>query len=258
MRLFNILQVGRRFTRSMWFFHGRSAAVVLLMASIALGCAQAKVTSRQDLTGGKRLPPPSRILVYNFEVPPANVALDTSVGKRVARSGTSQAEQARRIGEVVADALSRKLVEEIRKLGLPAERAYGAPLPKEWDIVIDGQFLMVDEGHQAVRFVIGFGLGATEVRTQVQVYQIGEGDRRLVKQFRTVAKGSKMPGLATPMGIGGATGRLGEAAAVGMGVGVAKEIMGGIEGDAARTAKEISKVLDGFFMRQGWGSAHAR
>ncbi len=258
MRLRNILLVGRSFTRSMWFFHGRSAAVILLMASISMGCAQAKVTSRQDLTGDKRLPPPSRILVYNFEVPPANVALDTSIGKRVARSGTSQAEQARRIGEVVADALSRKLVQEIRKLGLPAERAYNAPLPKEWDIVIDGQFLKVAEGHQVARFVIGFGLGATEVRTQVQVYQIGEGDRRLVKQFRTVAKGSKKPGLATPMGIGGATGSVARGAIIGGTIGLTSEVMGGIEADAARTAKEISKVLDGFFMRQGWGSTNAR
>ena len=70
-----------------------SLGVVLLA-----GCASTKVTSRQDLTGGKKLPPPSRILVYNFEVPPANVSLDTSVGKKVARSGTSKAEQARRIG----------------------------------------------------------------------------------------------------------------------------------------------------------------
>ncbi len=258
MRLHNTSQVGRRFTRSMGFFHGRSAAVVLLMASISMGCAQAKVTSRQDLTGDKRLPPPSRILVYNFEVPPANVALDTSIGKRVARSGTTQAEQARKIGEVVADALSRKLVQEIRKLGLPAERAYGAPLPKEWDIVIDGQFLKVAEGHRMARFVIGFGLGATEVRTQVQVYQIGEGDRRLVKQFRTVAKGSKKPGMAVPLGVGAATGNVARGAAIGGGIGVTSEIMGGIKSDAARSAKEISKVLDGFFRRQGWGSTNAR
>ena len=258
MQLHNILQVGRRFTRSMWFFHVRSAAVVLLMASIVLGCAQAKTTSRQELTGGKRLPPPSRILVYNFEVPPANVALDTSVGKRVARSSTTQAEQVRKIGELAADSLSRKLVEEIRKLGLPAERAYGAPLPKEWDIIIDGQFLKVAEGHRMARFVIGFGLGASEIRTQVQVYQIGKGSRRLVKQFRTVAKGSKKPGIAVPMAVGGATGNLARGAVIGGGVGVASEIMGGIKADAARSAKEISKVLDGFFMRQGWGSASMR
>ena len=196
MRFRNTSQAGRKFTRSVWLVHGCGTAAALLIASIFLGCAQTQVTSRQEYTGGRRLPPPSRILVYNFEVPPSNVSVDTSVGKRVARSGTSQVEQARRIGEAVADALSRKLVQEIRKLGLPAERAYGSPLPKERDIVIDGQFLTVDEGHRVARFVIGFGLGASEVRTQVHVYQIGDGSRRLVKQFRTVAKGSKKPGMA--------------------------------------------------------------
>ncbi len=51
----------------------------------------------------------------------------------------------------------------------------------------------------------------------------------MVKQFRTVAKGSKKPGLATPLRVGAATGNVGRGAVIGRGIGVKSEVMGGIE-----------------------------
>ncbi len=51
----------------------------------------------------------------------------------------------------------------------------------------------------------------------------------MVKQFRTVAKGSKKPGLATPLSVGAATGNVGRGAVIGRGIGVTSEVMGGIE-----------------------------
>jgi len=51
----------------------------------------------------------------------------------------------------------------------------------------------------------------------------------LVKQFRTVAKGSKKPGLATPLGVGVAIGNVGRGAVIGGGIGVTSEVMGEIE-----------------------------
>ncbi len=51
----------------------------------------------------------------------------------------------------------------------------------------------------------------------------------MVKQFQTVAKGSKKPGLATPLRVGAATGNVGRGAVIGGGIGVTSEVMGGIE-----------------------------
>ena len=258
MQVHKISKVVEAFAQPFGLLHVRVAIGALLVASIFLGCAQTEVVSRKDHVGAKSLQMPSRILVYNFEVPPSNVSLDTSAGKKMSRGSTSQTEQARRIGEAAADALSRKLVDQIRKLGMPAERAYGSPLPQERDLVIDGQFLTIDEGHRMARFVIGFGVGASKVKTQVYVYQIDRGGRRLIKQFQTVAKGSKKPGIATPLAVGGVTGNVARGAAIGGGVGVASEVMGGVESDAARTAKEISKDLADIFIQQGWIPAHRR
>ena len=101
------------------------------------------------------------------------------------------------------------------------------------------------------RFVIGFGVGASKVKTQVYVYQIERGGRRIIKQFQTVARGSKKPGIPTPLAVGGVTGNVARGAVIGRGVGIASEVMGGVESDAARTAKEISKELADIFIQQG-------
>jgi hypothetical protein len=38
--------------------------------------------------------------------------------------------------------------------------------------VIQGQFLRIDEGSKVKRFIIGFGSGATELRTQVEIIHV--------------------------------------------------------------------------------------
>ena len=52
-----------------------------------------------------------------------------------------------------------------------------------------GQFLRIDEGSAVKRFVIGFGAGATELRTQVQIFQVGADGWRPVTKFETIAEG---------------------------------------------------------------------
>ena len=70
------------------------------------------------------------------------------------------------------------------------------------DLVIDGQFLTVNEGNPLQRLVVGFGNGASTVDSQVQVYQ-GEEARKLL-DFTTQSYSGNMPGAATSMGVGAA------------------------------------------------------
>jgi hypothetical protein len=69
------------------------------------------------------------------------------------------------LAQAVADSLATRVVDDLRSLGLSAERAAGTAPPALNDVVIQGQFLRIDEGSQAKRFVIGFGVGATELKT---------------------------------------------------------------------------------------------
>jgi len=102
--------------------------------------------------------------------------------------------------------------------------------------------------------VVGFGAGASEVRTLVQVYETTNEGRRLVEDFYTTVKSSRKPGMGPMGGVGAAAGRAATSVAVSAGVGLATERSQTVEGDAKHTADEIAKVLKKFFAEQGWVS----
>jgi uncharacterized spore protein YtfJ len=117
---------------------------------------------------------------------------------------------------------------------------------------IEGQFLTVDQGNRLRRAVIGFGAGASEVRTMVQVFETTSEGRRLVEDFYTTAKSSRKPGFGPMAGAGAAISTAATSAAVSSGVGLATAHSQTVEGDAKNTADEIVKMLKKFFAEQGW------
>jgi hypothetical protein len=149
---------------------------------------------------------PDRILVYDFAVSADDVSLDRAVGAQLLQhlKGTSQTEEQLKIGRAMAQTLSAELVAAIQKLGLPAERAGNTPLLTDNTLAIEGQFVSIDEGNRLRRMVIGLGAGATEVKTQVQVYAVTPTNRTLLQEFETTAQSSRKPGMAETMGVGAA------------------------------------------------------
>lgn len=199
-----------------------------------------------------RLAKPERILVHDFAVAAEDVALDRAVGAQLLQhlQGASQTEEQLKIGRATAQALSVELVKAIQKLGFATERAAGAP-PTGNVLVIEGQFVSIDEGNRLRRMVIGLGAGATEVKTQVQVYAVTPTGRKLVQEFETAAQSSRKPGMAETMGAGAAI-RGAQAVAVGAGVGVVSEYGETVEADARRTAQAVADKLKPFFSNEGW------
>ena len=63
-------------------------------------------------------------------------------------------------------------------MGLPADRASSRTMLGINDIVIRGYLLSVNEGSEARRLAIGFGAGASELRTAVQDIAIETAVRR--------------------------------------------------------------------------------
>ena len=80
------------------------------------------------------------------------------------------------------------------------------------DLVIEGDFVRIDEGSRLRRFVIGFGLGATELGTQVRVFQVTTEGCKPVQQFETAATGSRLPGAGFGVAVANAHPKVLEAA----------------------------------------------
>jgi len=62
--------------------------------------------------------------------------------------------------------------------------------------------------------VIGFGVGGTDLRTKVQVYQGTEAAPLLLQEFEAKAESSKKPGMGPMVGVGAAATSAASAAAV--------------------------------------------
>ena len=226
-----------------------SCLFVMLMVG---GCASTKVTNREELVSGK-LPRPGTIWVYDFvatasDLPPGSpLAADENVDT------TPQTQEQIDAGRELGMSIASQLALQISTMGLNAEEAVPGTTPQINDIVIRGYLLSIKPGSAAKRIIIGFGAGASEMRTMVEGFQMTEHGLRKLGVGDVESGGSKGPGAA----LGVAT-FLATANPVGLIVSGGMKVYGEasgkstIQGRAQATAKEIADVLKKRFTEQGW------
>lgn len=239
-------EMGRWMTRRM-----RVGLAPALAVMLCVGCATARVENVQQ-NQAQALPRPARVVVFDFATGGADVRVGSSPSRTARRAVGLSVAEPDLLGEAVADTLASTLVEQITALGIAAERASGAEPPRLNDLVVSGQFVRVDEGSKVRRFVIGFGVGATELRTQVEIFQVTAAGWQPIKHFETVATGSRLPGAGWFVAGGAVAGSVATSAMVSSGVGVLRELRASIDADAGRTAQEITTKLSELSTAQRW------
>jgi len=234
-----------------------SAAAGLTMAVLGLmamaGCA--RVSTEHVQKTNDQLPRPELILVHDYQVSPDEVQLDSALSSRVKRAvkGTPKTEDQLKVEQEVSRTLTTTLVDEIRKLGIPAEPARMATPVAGPILSIEGQVVSINEGNKAKRLVIGLGSGASEVGTLTRVYEVTSGDgHRLIEDFYTTAKSSRKPGFGPMAGFGAAAGMAASHVAAAGGLGAATALSQTVEADVKHGAKQIAKELAKLFVEQGW------
>lgn len=229
--------------------HSRLVSCLFALVVVA-GCATTKVTSRQQLVT-QEIPRPGHIWVYDFAATPADVPANSALAGQAA--ATSQTAEQLATGRQLGAEIAAQLVQQIQSMGLPAERAGAGTRPQLNDIIIQGALLSVTEGSAAERLVIGFGAGASELRTAVEGYQMTAQGPRKLGSGTVDSGGSKGPGAA--LGVAGliATGNpAGLIISTGMKVYGEESGKSTVEGRAQQTAKEIADQLKIRFQEQGW------
>ena len=225
----------RRLQYAVW-----GLAVILLT-----GCARTDVQLMIEYDGTKQLPQPDLVQIYDFVSSSDDTSSDSTA--------TSEAADKIDVGRAVTIALAEALVEEIEKLGLPAERVIDDISGEGTILSIGGEFLHIDEGSRFKRMAIGFGVGSAEVNTLVHSHLQTGKDKKLVQEFLATAKSSDKPGMGFMSGLGASAGQGATSAAVSTGVGaVSEKRRSNVEVLAQRLAKEIIKRMVPFFARQGW------
>ena len=138
-------------------------------------------------------------------------------------------------------------------MGMPAARGGVGTTPQINDLVIRGYLVSVHEGSAAERVAIGFGAGASALKTAVEGFQVTAQGLRKLGSGAVDAGGGKSPGAAL-----GVVGLIATANPAGLiissGMKVYGEASGSstVEGRAKATAKEIADVLKERFEQQGW------
>ena len=231
------------------------AAVGLLGLALVSACTS---TQSQVTTDGQILPRPAAVVVNAFAVSPAEVTLSEGLSSEVrgiveGQSATPRSEQELQVGHQVADAIANNLVTEIRDLGLAAQRGRGLPAGMPNAVLVTGQLVSINQGNEAERVAIGLGAGRSDVRAQVQVFELTPTSTRLIDTIEVNAKSGLTPGMAETMGAGALGGHLLVSTLVSGGVQVATETMSDtVVADADRAAKGIAKQLSSLFTQQHW------
>jgi hypothetical protein len=225
---------------------------ILIVALFLVGCASANVAERSSPSAGQYLAKPGRIIVYDINATPSDVPPTAAITGHYVRRNVAQTPAqivaGRKLGAIVA----KELVREIIRMGMPAERAGGAP-PNVGNLVLSGVFIVVDEGNRAKRMTVGFGHGAGKLQTLVEGYQVTPTGLRPLGSARIKARGGKMPGVLAPLAVGAATDNIGTSLIVAGAMNVAQEL--GPEKMSSlgkKTAGAIAKVLRDVFRKRGW------
>jgi Domain of unknown function (DUF4410) len=219
---------------------------------LAAGCASTEVTGQEQLVTGQ-LPRPANIWVYDFAATADDLPAESVLAGQPDLDTTPQTAEQIAEGRKLGDQIASELVGQIRDMGLPAVQASAGTKPQINDLVIRGYLLSIQEGSAAKRVAIGFGSGASELKTAVEGFQMTAQGLRKLGTGTVEAGGSKSPGAAL-----GLVGLIATANPAGLivssGVKVYGEESGSskVEGRAKATAKEIADALKKRFQQEGW------
>jgi hypothetical protein len=230
--------------------HAFETTLALLLGLGVAACGQTGIRNAAQ-TNEKNLPKPARILVYDFAVSEREVFEYQGV-MRQQPTVKDPKERERLIAQEVKDALAEEVADGLRKLGFTVERVSRGTAATGNDLLIDGQFVTVDEGNPLRRLVIGFGTGTSTVESRAQVYQ--GGNPRKVLEFTTYSDSGKLPGAAPALAAGavvqgGVTAGAVVANAAASGV---KTYKSEVARMAAESGDQVVRYLSEFFAQQGW------
>jgi hypothetical protein len=230
---------------------GRAARWIFILLALS-GCASIEVSNRETYAGEK-LARPDRMIVYNFAATPEEIPASSTLSSAPPEATTAQTakdiEEGRKLGTEVA----RQLVIDLQNMGLPAVQAEGQPPPRVGDIVIKGSFVTIEEGSAGKRVLLGFGSGASDLKTVVEGYQMTAQGLRKLGGGDVAAGGNKTPGMVVPLAVAAATANPLGLLVVG-GMKAYGEVSGSstTEGRAKSTADEIAAQLKVAAQKQGW------
>ena len=231
--------------------HVRILWYILLLLPLGV-CAATKITERHEIVFSE-IPRPAHIWVYDFAATPADVPAESALAGQHSEPDTPQTPEQIAAGRKLGAELAADLVEDIRAMGMPAERPTAGTKPQVNDLVIRGALVSEVAGSEKKRFLVGFGSGESELKVAVEGFQMTADGLRKLGYGATESTGPKTPGESLGvLGLVATHNPIGLVVSTGIKVHEHKTGSDTLAGRARDTAKEIAKVLKQRFREQGW------
>jgi hypothetical protein len=145
-----------------------TACVAVMIVSA--GCASSGENYAQ-MSMNEKAAQPGHVFVYDFAATVEDVSVGAPLAARLSNRPSLTPEQValeRQLGTNMAV----ELIEAIRAMGLPAQRALPGAAPQVNDVVVRGYLVSIHETNAIKRFTVGLDPAASEFATAVENFQI--------------------------------------------------------------------------------------
>jgi hypothetical protein len=142
------------------------AAVTIVFA----GCASSG-ESYAEISMNEKPAQPGHVFVYDFAATVEDVSVGAPLAARLSNRPSLSPEQVALERQLGAD-MSAQLIQAIRSMGLPAERALPGATPQINDVVVRGYLLSIHETNATKRVTVGLDPAASEFAMAVENFQI--------------------------------------------------------------------------------------
>lgn len=209
---------------------------------------EVKANVLQRYSASDPLPKPDSVLISDFTVPVGDITIDESVAGELHRrlmllQGVDEDSSPEVLAQRVQTVFAETLASELKKANIPAQDMSAAePAMSGSDLVVSGEFMAINEGDKAKRIMIGFGRGASDIKTHVTVSSVTQGHSTVALEFNLSSESGKKPGAAATGGVG----------AIAVAAASGGDRNSTVEADAARMAKLVAKQLEAFMAEQKW------
>jgi hypothetical protein len=204
---------------------------------------EAKSRILHTYTGSQPLPKPDRVWIKDFTVS-GDVVMDNSHAAHLLHHSDDDANP-QAVVEKVQASFAKTLISELQKLDVESERMPGTDVSLSGStLVVEGEFIGIDEGDKAKRILIGFGRGASDIKTHVTISLVRGDERAVVLECNLNSASGKKPGAVATMEDG--------SLAVGAATGSLTDKKATVEADASRMAKAVAKQVKTVMIAQKW------
>ena len=204
------------------------------------GKAKMEILYRYD--GSEMLPKPTQVVIQDF-TKTSSIVTDEAASHHHHRSDSNVTPD--ELVQQLQDNFTKTLIGRFKKMNVECVRVQDASTITGPALIVQGEFTTIAPGNPRARIIIGFGRGASDLKTHVTISEVVNGQRTILLDCNIDSQSGKKPGAILSTN--------GAGFAVGVAIGhFGDKRSATVQADASRMAKLIGKQTKAIMIAQQW------